>query len=125
MRGSTAGTTSTTGTSGGRGMRSHGRRRTATRRPLPRRGGQRSSPRPVQTTRRGSAASAPYAGRTALIPAPYPDHPSGHLCNDGAHVGVLRMFFGDVIEGGYQITSASTFLAPSDPKKRTFRRLSA
>jgi hypothetical protein len=42
------------------------------------------------------------------------------LCNDGAHVGVLRMFFGDVIEGGYQITSASTFLAPTDPKTRTF-----
>jgi hypothetical protein len=30
------------------------------------------------------------------------------------------MFFGDVIDGGYQITSASTFLAPSDPKTRTF-----
>jgi hypothetical protein len=68
----------------------------------------------------GNPATTAEAGWTALITAPYPDHPSGHLCNDGAHVGVLRMFFGDVIEGGYQITSASTFLAPSDPKTRTF-----
>lgn len=68
----------------------------------------------------GNPATTAEAGWTALITAPYPDHPSGHLCNDGAYVGVLRMFFGDVIEGGYQITSASTFLAPSDPKTRTF-----
>jgi PAP2 superfamily len=68
----------------------------------------------------GNPATDAEAGWTALITAPYPDHPSGHLCNDGAHVGVLRMFFGDKIEGGYQITSASTFLAPSDPKTRTF-----
>ena len=68
----------------------------------------------------GNPATDAEAGWTALLTAPYPEHPSGHLCNDGAHVGVLRMFFGDVIEGGYQITSASTFLAPSDPKTRTF-----
>jgi hypothetical protein len=68
----------------------------------------------------GNPATTAEAGWTALITAPYPDHPSGHNCNDGAHVAVLRMFFGDVIDGGYQITSASTFLAPSDPKTRTF-----
>ena len=68
----------------------------------------------------GNPATTAEPGWTALITAPYPDHPSGHNCNDGAHVAVLRMFFGDVIEGGYQITSASTFLAPSDPKTRTF-----
>ena len=68
----------------------------------------------------GNPATTAEAGWTALITAPYPEHPSGHLCNDGAHVAVLRMFFGDVIEGGYQITSASTFLAPTDPKTRTF-----
>jgi hypothetical protein len=72
----------------------------------------------------GNPATDAEAGWTALITAPYPDHPSGHLCDDGAHVGVLRMFFGDVIEGGYQITSASTFLAPSDPKTRTFASFS-
>ena len=68
----------------------------------------------------GNPATTAEAGWTALLTAPYPDHPSGHLCDDGAHVAVLRMFFGDVIEGGYQITSASPFLAPSDPKTRTF-----
>jgi hypothetical protein len=68
----------------------------------------------------GNPATAAEAGWAALLTAPYPEHPSGHLCDDGAHVGVLRMFFGDVIDGGYQITSASTFLAPSDPKTRTF-----
>ena len=68
----------------------------------------------------GNPATTPEAGWTALITAPYPDHPAGHLCNDGAHVAVLRMFFGDVIDGGYQITSASTLLAPTDPKTRTF-----
>ena len=68
----------------------------------------------------GNPATTAEAGWTALLTAPYPDHPSGHLCDDGAHVGVLRMFFGDVIDGGYQITSASPFLAPSDPKTRTF-----
>jgi hypothetical protein len=68
----------------------------------------------------GNPATIAEAGWTALITAPYPDHPSGHLCNDGAHVGVLRMFFGNVIDGGYQITSASALLAPSDPKTRTF-----
>ena len=49
-------------------------------------------------------ATTAEAGWTALITAPYPEHPSGHNCLDGAHVAVLRMFFGDVIEGGFQIT---------------------
>jgi hypothetical protein len=30
------------------------------------------------------------------------------------------MFFGDVIDGGYQITSVSTLLAAAEPKVRTF-----
>ena len=51
-------------------------------------------------------------GWTALITAPYPEHPSGHNCHDTAHVTILRMFFGDVIDGGFQITSTSTALAP-------------
>lgn len=59
-------------------------------------------------------------GWTALITAPYPDHPSGHNCLDGAHVTILRMYFGDAIDGGFQITSASTLLAPTEPKVRTF-----
>ena len=60
-------------------------------------------------------------GWTALITAPYPDHPSGHNCQDAAHVAVLRMFFGDVIQGGFQITSVSTLIAPpGEATVRTF-----
>jgi hypothetical protein len=69
----------------------------------------------------GNLATEPDATWTALITAPYPEHPSGHLCLDGAHIRVLQMFFGtDAPEGGFQITSASTFLLPSDPRTRTF-----
>jgi hypothetical protein len=68
----------------------------------------------------GNAATEPEAGWTALITAPYPEHPSGHLCLDGAHTRVLQMFFDDVIEGGYQITSMSTLLGPADARTRTF-----
>ena len=31
---------------------------------------------------------------TPLLTAPYPEHPSGHMCLDGAHLRVLQMFFG-------------------------------
>jgi hypothetical protein len=31
---------------------------------------------------------------TPLLTAPYPDHTSGHLCLDGAHLRVLQQFFG-------------------------------
>jgi hypothetical protein len=37
---------------------------------------------------------------TALLTAPYPDHPSGHLCQDSAHLRVLQMFFGDDVHFG-------------------------
>jgi len=84
--------------------------------------------RPWNAIRRGgedgNPATEPDPTWTALITAPYPEHPSGHLCHDGAHTRVLRMFFGDVIEGGYQVTSASTFLLPSDPRTRTFSSFS-
>jgi hypothetical protein len=36
-----------------------------------------------------------------LLTAPYPDHTSGHMCLDGAHLTVLQMFFGtDVMHFG-------------------------
>jgi hypothetical protein len=72
----------------------------------------------------GNPATEPDPSWTALITAPYPEHPSGHLCLDGAHLRVLRMFFPDVIEGGFQITSISTLLLPSDPRTRTFSSFS-
>ncbi len=72
----------------------------------------------------GNPATEPDPSWTALITAPYPEHPSGHLCLDGAHLRVLRMFFPDVIEGGFEITSVSTFLLASDPRTRTFSTFS-
>jgi hypothetical protein len=65
-------------------------------------------------------ATTAVAGWTALITAPYPEWPSGHNCLDGAHVAFLRMFFDDAPSGGFQITSRSAFLAPAEPKVRTF-----
>jgi hypothetical protein len=68
----------------------------------------------------GNPATDPAASWAALVTAPYPEHPSGHLCFDGAFTSVLRMFFGDVIEGGFQITSISTLLQLGDPVTRSF-----
>ncbi len=55
-----------------------------------------------------------------LISAPYPEYPSGHLTNDGAHVRVLRMFFPDAPADGFSITTRSTFIQATDPKTRNF-----
>jgi hypothetical protein len=48
----------------------------------------------------GNPATAPDPTWTALLTAPYPEHPSGHLCADGAHLRVLQMFFGDNVRFG-------------------------
>ena len=37
---------------------------------------------------------------TALLTAPYPDHPSGHLCLDSSELPVLQMSFGDNVRFG-------------------------
>lgn len=67
----------------------------------------------------GNAGTDPDRDWAALITAPYPEWPSGHNCLDGAHVAVLRMFFGDAIRGGFQITSS--FMDPGGrPAVRTF-----
>jgi hypothetical protein len=66
----------------------------------------------------GNGATDPDATWAALITAPYPDWPSGHNCLDGAHVAVLQKFFGDAIQGGFQITS--TFVNPGGPAVRRF-----
>jgi PAP2 superfamily len=47
-----------------------------------------------EADRDGNPATEPDPSWTALITAPYPEHPSGHLCLDGAHLEVLQMFFG-------------------------------
>lgn len=55
---------------------------------------------------------------TPLLTAPYPDHTSGHLCLDGAHLRSLQLFFGtDDIEFG--VTSAQF-----GGETRTFDRFS-
>jgi hypothetical protein len=80
--------------------------------------------RPFQAIRRagepaeGNPDTSPDPTWTPLISAPYPDHTSGHMCQDGVRVTVLQMFFGDVIAGGFQITSA--FVNPGGPATRTF-----
>lgn len=72
----------------------------------------------------GNPATEPQPGWLPLIPVPYPEHPSGHLCQDGAHLAILRGFFGDVPRGGFTVTSASTLLLPTDARERTFTSFS-
>jgi hypothetical protein len=67
----------------------------------------------------GNPATAPDPSWRALLTAPYPSHPSGHLCNDAAYLTVLEIFFG-TNEIGFDVTS-SRF--PSEPA-RHFDRFS-
>jgi hypothetical protein len=52
----------------------------------------------------GNPVTVPEAGWTPLRSAPYPEHPSGHLCLDGGHVGALQLFFG-TDEIAFDVTS--------------------
>lgn len=74
----------------------------------------------------GNPNTAAQSDWTPLISAPYPDHPSGHLCLDAAHTGILEKFFGDTVSGGFQVSSVSTLLAPApaDPRVRSFSSFS-
>jgi PAP2 superfamily len=47
-----------------------------------------------EAARDENPATEEDASWTPLLTAPYPDHPSGHLCNDGSHLRVLKKFFG-------------------------------
>lgn len=51
----------------------------------------------------GNPATAPDASWRALITAPYPDHPSGHLCYDGAALEILKSYFGNNVD--FEVTS--------------------
>jgi hypothetical protein len=42
----------------------------------------------------GNPDTEPDPSWMALLTAPYPEHPSGHLSLDGAHLEVLKIFFG-------------------------------
>ena len=54
--------------------------------------------RPWQAIRQadldGNTATEAVPNWTPLFTAPYPDHVSGHLCLDGAHLHTLQLFFG-------------------------------
>jgi hypothetical protein len=52
----------------------------------------------------GNPATDPDPTWASLITAPYPEHPSGHLCLDGAHLRVLQTYFG-TDEIGFDVTS--------------------
>ena len=78
--------------------------------------------RPWQAIRQadldGNPATEADPNWTPLLTAPYPDHTSGHLCLDGAHLRVLRMFFGtDRIP--FDVTSSQF-----DGETRSFERFS-
>jgi hypothetical protein len=48
----------------------------------------------------GNPATEADPSWTALLTAPYPEHPSGHLCLDSSELPVLQMFFGDDVHFG-------------------------
>jgi hypothetical protein len=48
----------------------------------------------------GNPATDPDPTWTSLLTAPYPEHPSGHLCLDGAELSVLQSWFGDNVAFG-------------------------
>jgi len=82
--------------------------------------------RPFQAIRRaaedGNPATSPDPTWTPLFAAPYPEHPSGHLGQDGSYTTVLREFFGNAPAGGYQITSFA--VNPGGPATRSFSSFS-
>jgi hypothetical protein len=52
----------------------------------------------------GNSDTEPDPSWMALLTAPYPEHPSGHLGLDGAYLEVFKMFFGD--RTAFDVTSA-------------------
>jgi hypothetical protein len=66
----------------------------------------------------GNPATDPDPSWTALLTAPYPDHPSGHLSLDGAYLRVLPTFFGSD-EIAFNVTSSQF-----DGETRHFERFS-
>ena len=68
-----------------------------------------------EAARDGNPATEPDASWTALLTAPYPEHPSGHLCLDGAHLLVLQTFFNtDHVQFG--VTSRAFGFPPGETR---------
>jgi hypothetical protein len=68
-----------------------------------------------EAARDGNPATEPDASWTSLITAPYPEHPSGHLCLDGAHLRVLQMFF-DTDSIRFGVTSRAFAFPPGETR---------
>jgi hypothetical protein len=77
-----------------------------------------------EATRDGTEATTPDPLWAALLTAPYPEHPSGHLCLDGAHLTVLQMFF-DTDQMEVNVTSSRAVTLPLLPNPRHFSSFSA
>jgi hypothetical protein len=71
----------------------------------------------------GNGATELDAAWTPLIGAPYPEHPSGHLCLDGAILTSMQMFFGtDAAE--FDVTSSRAIDPALLPNPRHFSHFS-
>jgi hypothetical protein len=71
----------------------------------------------------GNPATMPDTSWTALLTAPYPEHPSGHLCLDGASLTVLQMFFG-TDNAEFDVRSSRAAMLPLLPNPRHFSQFS-
>jgi len=71
-----------------------------------------------EADRDGNPATEPDPSWTALLTAPYPENPSGHLSLDGTYLRVLPTFFG-TDEMGFDVTSSQF-----DGETRHFDRFS-
>jgi hypothetical protein len=71
----------------------------------------------------GNPATDPESSWAALLTAPYPEHPSGHMCLDGALLGSLRMFLG-TDSAQFTVTSSRAASLPLLPNPRPFSSFS-
>jgi hypothetical protein len=72
----------------------------------------------------GNPATTSETGWTALLTAPYPEHPSGHLCLDGALLGALEMYF-RADDLGFDVSTRVTTPLPLLTNPRHFSSFSA
>jgi hypothetical protein len=71
----------------------------------------------------GNPATEPGTAWTPLIGAPYPEHPSGHLCLDGAMLTSMQMFIG-TDDAEFDVTSSRAATLPLLPNPRHFSHFS-
>jgi hypothetical protein len=71
----------------------------------------------------GTDATVPDTSWTSLLTAPYPEHPSGHLCLDGASLSVLQMFF-HTNNAEFDVRSSRAAMLPLLPNPRHFSHFS-